>query len=237
MEINLSKLKQAMIGQVDKNNVISNNLANINTTGFKKDVLFFETLADEMSDKDGAKHTVDLAQGHLKNTSNPLDLAISGKGFFTVETENGFGYTRDGHFKMDADGVLRSSAGNPVLGENGWIALMYDGMNPKEITVTREGEIFVNGEFFDRLKLTDFESISELKKTGNNLFIAKDEAFPLEVENPEVCQGFLEDSNVSPVQEMIELIEVQRQFESIQRMVRSMDEVFKSAVNQVGQYR
>jgi flagellar basal-body rod protein FlgG len=237
MEINLPKLKQALIGQNERNSIISNNLANLNTIGFKRDVLFSEALNDEIENEIKLIQETDFGQGQLKETNNDLDLAISGNGFFTVETQNGLGYTRDGHFKMDAEGVLRSSSGDPVLGINGWIALIRDGLPAKEVIFAENGEVFVDGEYYDQLLISDFESYETLQKSGHNLFNAGENTLVYEVEEARIKQGFLEESNVNPAQEMIDLIEVQRQFESVQKMVRTLDDTFRLAVNQVGRFR
>jgi len=209
----------------------------LNTTGFKRDLLFSEALAGEMSDDMKLIQETDFGQGQLKETSNDLDLAITGNGFFTVETNNGLGYTRDGHFKMDAEGVLKSSSGHPVLGVNGWISLLRDGLPAKEVSFAENGDVFVNGEHYDQLLITDFESYELLEKAGANLFNASEDAVIYEVEDAIIKQGFLEESNVNPAQEMIDLIEVQRQFESVQKMVRTLDVTFRLAVNQVGRFR
>ncbi len=237
MQFELTKLKQAMMGQVDRNNVVANNLSNITTTGFKKDEYFFHTLEDELDISKSMSQATDYAQGDLRTTGNPLDVAISGNGFFTVERGDGEAYTRNGSFRIDDDGVLRTREGLPVLGEGGWVNLFTDFGTPSQITITEKGEVFADGELMDRLVITDFENAGALRKVGASLFEAGDGALAYEVEEPNVKQGYLEDSNVNPAQEMIELIEVQRQFESMQRMVRTLDDVYKSAVNKVGIYR
>lgn len=237
MDINLPLLKQAMVGQVDRNSVVANNLANINTKGFKKDIIFFDKLQNEMEVTIQARQAIDFNQGALIETQNPLDLALSGRGFFTVETENGVGYTREGNFKLDADGILRNSSGYAVLGQGGWISLLGDKLNPKEISITQDGEIFVDEEMVDKLLISDFEAQDKLRKIGANLFMANEDMMPIEARDVEVQQGFLEESNVNAADEMIELIEVERQFESVQRIVRTLDDVFRAAATQVGQYR
>ena len=236
MHINITNLKEAMSGQLDRNNVVANNLANINTTGFKKDFVFFDAFGKELEKKEGQNQTVDFSQGQLKETSNPLDLAISGRGFFAVETETGTAYTREGHFKLDNDGIMRTSSGQAVLGEAGPLVILGENIKPGEITVTRSGEVYSDDEFIDRIVIADFENKDQLKKIGDNLYSAKEDAELLDIDKVEVHQGFLEESNVNPADEMIQLIEVQRQFESLQKMVRSMDDVFKIAANQVGKY-
>jgi len=236
MRINLPNLKQALVGQLDKNNVIANNLANINTVGFKKDRVFFDTLDKEMKNRNGVRQTVDFSQGHLKETANPLDIALSGPGFFTVETEDGEAYTRQGHLKIDAEGILRTADGRAVVGESGPIVIIGKTLKPQKITFTQNGEVYADDEYIDRLRIVRFENPADVEKMGGNLFRAKNDAEPIELEEPELHQGFLEESNVNPAEEMIQLIDVQRQFESIQRMVRALDDTFSKAANQVGRY-
>ena len=236
MHINLNNLKQAMTGQIDKNNVIANNLANINTTGYKKDFIFFDAFGKELEKREGQNQTINFAQGQLKETTNPLDIALSGRGFFSVETDNGTAYTREGHFKLDANGVLRTGSGQAVLGEGGPLVILGKNIKPEKITITQNGEVYSDDEYIDRLALVDFENRGQMRKIGNNMFLAKEEPEPLELDQISVHQGFLEESNVNPADEMIQLIEVQRQFESLQRMVRSLDDVFRSAATTVGKY-
>ena len=236
MQFELTKLKQAMMAQVDRNNLSANNLANITTTGFKKDEMFFQTLSDELDIAKSMTHVTDLEQGQLQETANPFDLAISGKGFFTVETKDGLAFTRDGSFHVDEEGVIRNKSDLPVLGEGGWINVVSETGKPREVKITERGEVFADGNLIDKLAISDFENPADLKKTGSSLFLAGDDAIEFRVEEPEVKQGFLEGSNVNPAQEMIDLIEIQREFESIQRMVQTLDDVYKQAVQQVGRY-
>jgi len=237
MEVSLIKLKQSMAAQQNRSSVVSNNLANQNTIGYKKDITFFDLLNAKKADDITLRVATDFDKGVMKQTKNPLDLAISENGFFTVETDYGEAYTRDGHFRLDAEGVLRNSAGMPVLGEDGWIVFDTNFSTPKDINISADGEIYLDGKLVDRLKIVSFESNAELEKIGGNLFRARSTAMPVDLENPGIQQGFLENSNVNPIEEMMNLIEIQRQFESSQRMVRSLDEVYRNAVNQVGKYR
>ncbi len=236
MHINMQNLKQAMIGQVDRNNIVANNLANINTTGFKKDFVFFDAFNKELERREGEHQQVDFNQGQLVNTSNPLDLALAGKGFFTVETDTGVAYTRDGHFKLSPDGFLQTQSGHSVMGETGPVIILGEHIKPEQITITEDGEIYSDDELVGRLQIVDFENKGQLKKIGENMFAAKDDAEEVEPESLSVRQGYLEGSNVNPADEMIQLIEVQRQFETMQKMVRSLDDVFRMAAEQVGRY-
>ena len=238
MQFELTKLKQAMMAQVDRNNLTANNLSNIGTTGFKKDQMFFQTLSDELDISKSISQSTSFDQGHLQETGNPFDLAISGKGFFMVEMENGdTAFTRDGAMHIDEDGVLKNKSNMPVMGEGGWINVISEFGTPSEVKITERGEVFADGELLDTIIISDFESPNALQKIGGSLFKADEKAVEFQVETPSVRQGFLESSNVNPATEMIELIEIQRNFEGIQRMIRALDDVYKKAVQQVGQYR
>jgi flagellar basal body rod protein FlgG len=236
MKIYLPGLKQAMKDQFDRNNIVANNLANINTIGFKKDNIFFRMLEEEIEEGRNTEQITDFSQGYLEETNNHLDIAISGKGFFTLETEDGFAYTREGHFTLDEDGILRTTSGLGVMGKSGLISLRTDLHEPDDIVITQNGEILVDEEEVGELLIFDFENEQSLKKIGSNLFVTTDNSVGFEVYEPILQQGFLERSNVNPAQEMIDLISIQRQFESVQRMVRTMDEIFNHAVNKLGRY-
>lgn len=234
MNINLVKLKQVMTAQTYKNDVVANNLANINTTGYKKDIMFLDVLADVEADVK-MKVQTDFSQGTLKETGNPLDLALNGRGFFTVERDSEIQYTRDGHFSVDNEGFLTTSAGHHVLGAGGWIHLTLDGEKVGNISISQVGEVFVNDELIDTLQLVDFNDYSQLTKAGDNLFANAANGYT--TEDVFVIQGNLEGSNVSPVNEMIGLMNIQRSFESSQRAVRTIDQALRKAANEVGRYR
>ena len=232
--MNFEMLKNIMIAQTNKTGVTANNLANMNSTGFKRDVAFVDYL-NENTDSDLTVKT-DFSSGQLKQTANPLDLAITGRGFFSVDTKWGEAYTRDGHFQIGQDGTLRTSDGNPVLGEGGLINVSMDGMKTGDFNISTKGEIFMNNELMDVLRIVDFSSYDNLKKTGGSFFQSTNGMTPMRVEEPSVKQGSLEVSNVSPVEEMIDLIELQRQFESSQRTVKIIDSILGKAVNDIGKY-
>jgi len=224
-----------MVAQLQKNDIVANNLANINITGYKKDVVFLEVLKDETNPKVNIR--TDYSQGSMKQTNNPLDLAISGPGFFTIETDQGEAYTRDGHFTVDDQGILRTSGGNAVLGQGGWINLIPDNTKVGQVNITTLGDIYVDDTLIDTLRITDFADYSGLRKIGQNLFRASADVETRTVEEPNVLQGNLEESNVSAVQEMVNLIEIQRQFESSQRIVKTIDRALGRAVNQISRVR
>lgn len=237
MNINLQRLKQSMTAQTYKNDVAANNLANINTTGYKRDVMFIDVLSNVENASLKMKIQTDFSQGTLKETTNPLDLALSGKGFFVVERDGKEFYTRDGHFTVDNEGFLTTSAGHHVNGEGGWIHLATNGEKVGNVSISQIGEIFVNDELIDILQLVDFDDYSRLTKVGENIFKNTSGANAYLTEDIFVIQGNLEGSNVSPVNEMIGLMDIQRSFESSQRAVRTIDQALRKAANEVGRYR
>jgi len=236
MNIKLQRLKQVMTAQTYKNDVAANNLANINTNGFKKDIMFMDVLAGA-EENVKMKVQTDFSQGTLKETGNPLDLALNGNGFFSVERNGETHFSRDGHFSVDNEGFLITSAGHHVLGEGGWIHLALDGEKVGEVSVSQVGEVFVNDELMDTLQLVDFKDYNKLSKAGDNLFKSAIGAGEHVAENILVMQGNLEGSNVSPVNEMIGLMNIQRSFESSQRAVKTIDEALRKAANEIGRYR
>ena len=238
MDLKLENLKQTMIGQVYKTDVVSNNLANANSTGFKRDCVFFEVLQKAREPHGGLKMKcqTDFKQGSLDQTDNPLDMAISGRGFFTIETPRGAAYTRNGHFTVDAQGYLKTAANQPVIGQGGWINLSTNGNIIGDVKLIENGEIYVDGVYADKLRIVDFADPGELKKTNDNAFEYIGHRGIEELRDAVVFQGKLESSNVDAVHEMVSLIEIQRQFESSEQIIRAIDKALEKTVSQVGQY-
>lgn len=239
MDMRFSKLKEMMSLQILKNDVVANNLANVSTKGYKEDVIFCELLNQKGEQLSKIHKGFNFSQGSIEQTDNPLDLAISGRGFFVVENDGGEAYTRNGHFSVDKDGFLRTSNGNPILGQGGWINISRDGEKVGEFVVTSDGDIYVDGEFIDTLRVVDFDSYEGLGKIGSGLFVSNDDMIARDLDESSVLimQGKLEESNVNPVSEMIELINIQRKFESGQKAISSIDEALRKTVNNVGSFK
>lgn len=228
--------------------VISNNLANINTSGFKKDKGHFQIIDSPDSIKEDLdKNSIskekqqpplwlqfetktDFSAGSLKHTGNPLDLALEGDGFFCIKTEQGTQYTRNGNFSLDQDGMMVTMDGLPVLGEGGPINI-----EGNTFTVDVKGNISVDGSQVDTIKIIGFQNPDALEKTGNSLFeIADKNAVETKAENTGVSQGFIELSNVNAIRMMTEMIEVLRGYESYQKAIKTADEANAKAINDVG---
>lgn len=234
MNIGLGRFKNVMNLQLQKNNITANNLANVNTTGFKREDSFLEFL--EKSSASELDISTTFTQGALKETKNQLDAAISGSGFFVVETDAGLAYTRDGHFTVNDEGLLTTTGGLPVLGQGGWISISQDGLKVGDVSISHAGEIWIDGRFTDRLRVVDFEDYDQLQKTGSNLYAASRTDAAADIDEPRVIQGNLEGSNVDPVQEMISMIELQRHFESSQRVMKVIDQTLGKAATEVSRY-
>lgn len=176
------------------------------------------------------KIETDFSQGNLESTSNQLDFAFKGKGFFTVETPAGPRYTRDGSFKLDSGKALVTSEGYPVLGTEGPIVI-----EGTVVAVNEAGEILVDGELVNKFQIAAFENNRDLRKTGEGLYTFEQGLEPEEaVFEGAVIQAHLENANVDPVKEMVEMMTLFRGYESSQRMVRAYDETIGKAVNEVG---
>lgn len=232
----LNELKTTLKAQLNRNDVVANNLANANTAGFKRDVMFSKVLKTKEGTQLRNEMGTDFSQGAVTQTNNSLDLAISGSAFFSVETEDGTAYTRDGHFTRSSDGYLTTTSGKKVLGEGGWIELSTRQNPSGRISVRENGDVFVDDEYIDRLALVQFEDTNKLSKLGENLFSAPDKAAE-KAANYQVLQGHVESSNVQAVNEMISLIELQRQFESTQKAMKTLDAALAKAANNISRYR
>ncbi len=237
MDIRFSGLKQAMVRQLEHNSVVTNNLANINSNGYKRDVMFSDLMENNNKPKIQSHIETDFSQGDFRQTDNPLDMAISGAGLFTIAKGDELVFTRDGHFTRGSDGLLTTSSGLPVMGQHGFIDLGAGLENQGHIKISPSGEIFMNDEFIDTLEISSFENLSGIEKIGDNLFKAKQGAIESRVEDPGILQGKIEGSNVTPVYEMIKLIELQRAFETSQKTLRTLDEATGKAANNIGNYR
>jgi flagellar basal-body rod protein FlgF len=235
--------------------IISNNLANANTVGYKMDHGLYQSIdpADlpasfvsnfpEMTTSQAQSFWfqfssyTDFTAGSLKNTGNDFDLALIGHGFFCVQKPDGVYYTRKGDFTLNEEGVLVTGNGYPVVGDGGEITVDGSG-NPhqvKKFAVDEEGNVSVDGKQVGNLRIVDFPEPDKLMKMGDTLFKpAENSPPPIEAEDFKVSQGFLELSNVDVVKMMTEMIEVLRGYESYQKVIRTADEASAKSINEVG---
>lgn len=178
---------------------------------------------------------VDYSEGPIKETGNPLDLAISDRGFFVVEYTNKAGetstkYTRDGNFTMNLQGYLVTQDGDFVLDQNGRRIRMETEL---PVSIDRNGNITQNGAMVATIGLTDFEDYDYLERFGENYFQTIEGAEEIEPVS-QVYAGYLEMSNISVVTEMVNMITLQRQYESNQKVITTYDDTLDQAVSQIG---
>jgi flagellar basal-body rod protein FlgF len=224
---------------------ISNNLANADAIGFKKDRVSFQDLlyglrsagsrpgsavrSPQRTNSALIDVRTDFGQGNIRSTGNTLDFALHGKGFFKIDTPQGIEYTRKGNFRLDSEGFLVTQAGNKVLGKGGPIQIDGD-----EIRVDAEGVITVDESEvgrFDIMDLADYENVSKL---GMALFQKGRANEETAISDTEIKQGYVELSNVNVTQEMVQMIDCLRAFETYQKSIQVLDEVNKKAINEVG---
>jgi len=225
----------AMRQGILRQEVTANNLANANTTGFKRDRLFVEelTAAGENPTTDplsvNTRHWTEFTSGAFNPTGGPLDLALQSRGLFVVSDGQTEYYTRDGRFQRGADGLLVDVQGRAVQGDGGSITLPA-GL----VSVSPEGVISVDGVVIDRLRVVNFDDPQALRKASGSAFTKSDDAAEIPMENAVVRQGFLEASNVDTVKEMVEMISTARNYEINAKLLTAQDETLRHAVNDIG---
>jgi flagellar basal-body rod protein FlgG len=257
------------IAQQRKVDTIANNIANINTNGFKKDgVVFKEYLTAQQkgidhidlpnkdwSPKDfyhthGAENAkvlidgsfTDFSQGQLQPTSNPLDLGIQGRGFFTLLSPRGVRYTRNGTFTLNAEGKVVDNLNNKLLlkGQNKELdpeAQTIKIEQGKKLNITQSGSVYLGEKKIGELLITEFKDPHTLKKEGNQFFINENkENIKDSPINSTTHQGFIETSNVNAVGEMANLIKAHRQFENIQKAIQIYDGINGKLINELGNH-
>jgi flagellar basal-body rod protein FlgF len=202
---------------------VANNLANTNSTGFKREGEF-QQIINELG-KTEAKQTRDYSNGNFVSTNSPLDLAIKGDGFFEVKTENGIELSRNGKFSISDDGYLVTANGDKVLGSKGEINLSsYKLDENQNFKITRTGEIRVGDEIVDTLKISTVEDPQTLQKTGGSNFIDTNQEYtPASEDKFEVMEGYVEESNVNALYEMQKMIEINKNYEAAQKVITTID--------------
>lgn len=237
-----------MQAQLDALDLIANNLANINTTGFKEETPFFTMLNQSMglSKPSGeltaaTSHSVrtngalNASEGSMSMTNRDLDVAIEGNGFLVIQTPRGIRYTRNGNLHLNAQCILTTADGSPVLGNKMQPILL----GPAKIHIGSDGSIFLQeadgDRLVDRLKVVTFDQLSLLEREGDSLFVHKDGQQTEKPSDASIRAGYLEQSNVDPVSSVVQLVEIMRQFESLQKCVHLvMNEMNSKSIDKLG---
>jgi flagellar basal-body rod protein FlgF len=214
---------------------IANNIANVNTPAYKAErMMFTEYLVRPQ--KDAPLSFVqdmgmmrDLRDGPLTKTDNPLDLALTGDGYFTIQTENGERYSRSGRFQLDADGQITNQLGHPVLSAAGQPIVIPPGT--ANISIAPDGTVSAGTEVVGAIGVVAFDNPRAMRREANNLYAAG--APPLPAERTRVLQGMLEQSNVNAIQEVTNMIEVHRAYAANQRVLQDEHERIRRAIGQI----
>lgn len=222
--------------------IVANNLANIETAGYKGEKLLFEEYLSKgakVSDVPTASSKVSLvhdtsvfrqfAEGSIVPTDNPLDVALNGKGWLVVDTPNGERYTRNGHLTLNAEGTLVNGSGYVVRSTSGTISF---GADETKITISADGTVSSTAGEKGKLQLVQFANQNALQKEGKSLFSSTE---PPEIaDKVRVVQGMIERSNVQPVLEMTRMIEVTRSYTAISKLAEKLDELKRRGIEQLG---
>lgn len=246
-----------MLNEQNRMDVLTNNLANSSTVGFKKEGTtsqgFDRVLTYRIKDLEGnglwnnvnigvgtpgvkiGENYVDYSQGSFRETGNKFDLALSGEGFFNIEFTSKSGdtstlYTRDGNFTLTKEGYLVTKDGDFVLGTNN----EHLKLNPNiEASIDASGRIMQNNAVVGTVKVSDFSDYNYLERYGENMFKPIEGAEIING-NTKVVSGYLEQSNVQTVEEMVSLISITRQYEANQKIIQTYDSSLEIAANRLG---
>lgn len=235
--------------------VIANNMANSATVGFKAENVTNQSFAEQMALKinDASERNInrsigtmslgvklgevytDYSQGSLRETSNDLDLALSGPGFFVVNTSNDnqestMKFTRDGTFTMNREGYVVDSNGCYLQGESGNLQIPVDTAN---LLIDGTGAVYADEQYIDHILVKDFEDYSYLQKFADNMYSATPEAMMKDA-SASIVQGYTEQSNVNVISEMVEMINITRAYEANQKVLQTIDSSLDQVVNTVG---
>ena len=204
--------------------VVSNNIANAGTAGFKKEVPHFEDFLYQTS-------SPNLEQGTIRATGNQLDIALSGKGFLKVQTDQGIFLTRTGNLTLDRQGTLTTQEGWPVLGKAGPITISS---GTTALRIETDGQLFDGNQSIDTLDIVDIPPNTQVTRVKNGYFqVADQQSAPASPASCAVQQGALEEANFSVVEEMAQMIDAMRNFEAYHKIIQSLDQLDSQMTNKL----
>lgn len=215
-----------------KQEVASNNLANVSTDGFKGEKVFARMVDGALPAADAV---TDFTPGAVTDTGNKYDVAIEGKGFFVVQSPNGERLSRGGSLHVDDKGDLVDASGHALLGDHGPIQVSdKGGVPPGDLSISHTGIVTVGKNEVGRLRLETAPDNASLAHEGSGLFVPPQKRMPLGDDSPVVRQGALEESNVTPVSEMVDMISIQRAFTAVQKAMTTLDTARGIATTELG---
>lgn len=229
MIYSVGELANVYLNKFDQLDYSTNNIANVNTPGFKAMKLFYNTV-NPATATSTPQVVVDYTPGTIYKTENVLDMAISGEGFFAIQSGSEIAYTKQGNFTLDKDGNLVTSEGRYVLGKSGNKIRIPDGT----VQVSDKGDVMVDGNQIDTLKIVSFKNPQALVKTKECLFKDTSNAGLMENKDSIIRQGHIELSNVQVVKEMSDMIDIHRSIEIYQKVIQTMSDQDRMATSQIG---
>ena len=212
----------AMNQDQERLQTISQNISNMQTPAYKRQLI------EKLDFKNQMHNAQILTQGSLVQTQNPKDIALAGDGFFTLQTEEGIFYSRRGDLLTNNRGELSSATGGLILGNNGIIQV-----DDNEFTIDTQGDIYIDNRKIDRLKIAQFSKPQTLQYRGRGLYETSESPNTV-ISTTRILQGFIEQSNVKSVDEMMDMVKISRHFEASQRAMHIADSLLSTAINQLG---
>lgn len=240
-------LTSGILTETRNQNVISNNMTNVSTPGFKSDKYLATTFQDELMYRSGNRDktnkteignmamvrasdetVTDFELGTVEETDEPFDVALTENGFFMVQTDQGVGYTRDGSFNVDDEGYLNLPSVGRVIGTNGYIHVGTD-----KISIDETGRIYSEdgNTLYGQIATVDFDNYDNLEKGGNGVFYTNQQPV---ASDTEMLWKYVERSNVDSVQEMVNMMSSQRALQSASQVLKMYDQIMGKAVTDLG---
>ncbi len=212
-----------MRAQMEALDIAANNMANVNTAGFKEEKAFFTVLDDAINGSETAgnsslvraRSAMAVGDGSLQLTHRDLDVALTGNGFLALDSPRGIRYTRNGQLNVNAKSTLCAAGGLPVVSESGKPIVL----GPGQVVINENGDVYLNGTRVDRMKIVAFDDPAALVREGNSLLAASTKGVEAKPSQARVRQGYLEQSNVNSVGCIVGLVGILRQFEAIQKSI------------------
>ena len=213
---------------------INQNIANMNTPGYKKEQVehaYFEGYLQPSTNAtiQELQKNHNSTQGTFIQTNNPTDMALSGDGYFQVQGEEGVFYTRRGDFTVSNRGELITATGQTVLGASGPIQI-----DDSQFSIDAQGSLFIDHHKVDQLKIAHFKQADLMNYVGNGLYQTDESPSPSDG-TTKVQQGFIEQSNVKSIDEMMDMVKTSRHFQASQHVMRAADNLLATAINQLGE--
>ncbi len=242
----LTHSMQALQRLMKAQEVTANNIANLNTPGFKSDKLFYHSFMEKLEGVNKSvvrpMQTINMAQGNFESTGNPYDLAIEGSGFFKIDFDGQELLTRNGRFRVNADGFMVNDEGAAVIGENGPVSILLlqeqagVAESQQRVEIAKDGTVYVNDREHDKIQLFTVDELPDLQRHAAGYYMVPPGVDIRTETESTILQGFYESGNVNPLQEMVSMMSTAGMFEAQQKVMLTTDELLSRATNTIGRF-